>query len=236
MKINALLNVYEDRMFLGACLESLVDVVDRIIVADGAYRAYYEHYRPFQPSAKPWSTDGGIELIKNFRGLPEVKWIEPPKPEPNSDLVYDCWENQTVKRTALIDAVTVGDWFIIIDADEMLSGDAQEGVEEIMDSGCAVGNTSIYNPGTEMDRMIPKWHPRVFRRMPGMHYKGTHWHLRDQFDRIIEVKYPIHYTERFAFTHFKSFKSQARLIPHQNYMRTMAERGWMEPSDVERVT
>jgi hypothetical protein len=222
-------------MFLGACLESLIDVVDRIVIADGAYRAYYEHYKPFQPEARPWTTDGSIEFIKSFRGLPEVTWISPPAPEPNSGLEFDCWENQTVKRTALLDAVPTGDWLLIIDADEMLSGDVQEGLEEIIDSGCACGNCAIYNPGTEMERMIPKWHPRMFRKLEGMHYKGTHWHLRDKFDRIIESKYPMKWTGRFAFTHFKSFKSQSRLIPHQNYMKTMSERAWMEPSDEEKV-
>jgi len=227
----ALICIYNDRMFLGACLESLVDVVDGIIVADGAYRVYYEHYRQFDLEAKPWSTDGSIEIIKAFRGIPPVTWVKQPEPEPNSDLEADCWENQTVKRTALINAVPVGDWFVIIDSDEMLSGDAQEGIEEIMDSGCIVGNTPIYTPGLQADRLIPRWHPRIFRKVDGMHYKGTHWHLRDRWERVIEVKYPVHYTDRFAFTHFKGFKSQTRLIPHQNYMIDLAERGWLEPQD-----
>jgi hypothetical protein len=236
MLIQALLNIYNDRMFLGACLESLIDVVDTVVVADGAYRDYYKHYSMFDSDAKPWSTDGSLDIIKSFRGLPKVRWVKAPEPEPNSDLESDCWTNQTEKRTALLDAVPTGDWFVIIDADEMLSGDAQEGIEEIMESGCIVGNTPLYNPGTHADRLIPRWHPRVFKKKDGMHYKGTHWHLRDKFDRIMEVKYPIYHTDRFAFTHFKGFKNQTRLIPHQNYMIDIAERGWLEPQDYLDVT
>ena len=66
MPIHALLNVYNDRTFLGACLESLIDCVDSIIVADGAYRLYYEHYKQFDPQATPWSNDGTLEIIEHF--------------------------------------------------------------------------------------------------------------------------------------------------------------------------
>jgi hypothetical protein len=238
LRTHALLNIYNDRIFLGSCLESLIDVVDDIIVADGAYRAYFDHYKQFDFEAQPWSTDGTLEIIKAFRGIPEVKWINPPRLVPTDDRSPDLWditvwENQAVKRTALIDAVPVGDWFIIVDADEMLAGDAQEGLEEIMDSGCIAGNTPIYNPGLHVDRVIPQWHPRTFKKAEGMHYKGTHWHLRDKFDRIIEAKYPLHFTDRFAIAHFKGFKNQSRLIPHENYMMDLAERGWLEPKELE---
>lgn len=235
IKVHALLNLYNDRMFLGACLESLKESVDSIIIADGAYKVYYEHFKEFDKNALPWSTDGSLELIKAFRGLPEVKFMDRPIGDPNSGLECDCWENQTVKRTALIDAVPLNDWFIIIDADEMLIGDVQEGLEEIYDSGCIVSNTPLYNAGANIDRVIPRWHPRIFQKLEGMHYSGTHWHLRDKNNRIIETKYPMYWTDKFAFAHFKQFKTKERLIPHQNYMVTLSERGWIEPQDLMRV-
>lgn len=229
MKVHGLLNIYEDRTFLAACLESIKDSVDSVIVADGAYDLYFERYRVFVPEAKPNSTDGSLEIIKSFRGLPPLTFLNP------SDGVDRCWKNQAVKRTALIDAVPVGDWFFIIDADEMVAGDLQEGLEHLYDSGCVVGSCPLYNPGTQMERLIRNWHPRVFKKLEGMKYVGTHWHLRDKFERIIEETYPVFWQDIFAIVHFKPFKDQTRLIPHANYMVDLMTRGWIEPRDVGDV-
>lgn len=226
MKVHALINLYEDRTFLAACLESIKDCVDEVIVADGAYDLYFERYKVFVPAAKPYSSDGSLEIVKNFRGLPPLRMLNPPGG------VEHCWPNQAIKRTALIDAVPVGDWFIIIDADEMLAGDFQEGLEHTLDSGCIVGSCPLYNPGTNMERLIRQWHPRLFKKLEGMRYVGTHWHLRDRYERILEEKYPVYWTDIFAFVHFKPFKDQTRLIPHSYYMADLLSRGWIEPRDV----
>lgn len=229
MKVHALLNLYEDRTFLAACLESIKDSVDEVIVADGAYELYFERYRVFVPQAKPMSTDGSLEILKSFRGLPDLKILNPPQ---GTD---KCWLNQTVKRTALIDAVPTGDWFVIIDADEMIAGDLQEGLEHTYDSGCVVSNCPLYNPGTQVERLHKEWHPRVFKKLEGMKYVGTHWHLRDKFERIMEEVYPMFWTDMYAIVHFKPFKDQTRLIPHANYMADLMQRGWIEPRDVDDV-
>lgn len=229
MKLHALINLYNDIDFLSSCLQSLKNNVDYIKVADGAYDLYYKRFKEFNPDAKPFSTDGSMQLIENFAGLPPVTFLFSPQGREAT------WQNQVVKRTALLDAVPDGDYFIIIDADERLSGDVQESLEKFYDSGCVVMSQPLYNPGTHMERVIPQWHPRVFKKLPGMHYKGTHWHLRDQYERIIEDKYPIYWTDNFAIVHFKSFKDQTRLIPHQNYMVDLLNRNWQEPKDANDV-
>lgn len=205
------------------------DVADRIIIADGAYDLYFKRYKEFNPDAQPYSTDGSLQIIQNFKGLPETIYLHNPSGREAT------WQNQVVKRTALLDAVPEGDWFLILDADEMVMGDFQESMENIYDSGCIVASQPLYNPGTHMERVIPQWHPRVFKKLPNMHYRGTHWHLRDQYERIIEDKYPIFWTDKYALVHFKSFKDQTRLIPHQNYMVDLMQRGWQEPKDVNDV-
>ncbi len=235
MKFHALLNFYNDRTFLGACLDSLVGNVDSLIVADGAYKLYYEEYKKYDPQARPWSTDGSLEFLKAFRGLPELKLIKPPTPEPNTGLEGDCWENQSVKRTALLDAVPEGDWLLIIDADEAIMGDIQEGMERVYDSGCICASMPLWVPGTHMERLQRDWHPRIFRKVPGMQYRGTHWHLRDKFGRIIEEDYPRYWTDTMALVHFKPFKRQERLIPHQSYMDQLGKMGWLEPTDLGKV-
>jgi len=110
----------------------------------------------------------------------------------------------------------------------MLMGDVQEAFEKFYESGCLAMQTPLYTPGLQQDRIIPRWHPRAFIKRPGMHYKGTHWHLRDKNERIIEEKYPLFFTDLAALVHLKSFKDQSRLIPHQEYMMSLAERGWTE--------
>jgi hypothetical protein len=229
LKLYALINIYNDRTFLPACLESLKDNVDEIVVADGAYDLYFKRYQEFNPDAKPYSTDGSMAIIQNFTGLPKTTYIYPQTGREST------WQNQVVKRTALLNAVPDGNYFIVIDADEMLMGDVQESLERFYDSGCVVASQPLYNPGTHMERVIPQWHPRIFKKLPGMHYKGTHWHLRDQYERIIEDKYPIFWTDKFAIVHFKSFKDQSRLIPHQNYMVDLLNRNWQEPQDCKDI-
>jgi len=223
LKLHATINIYNDPMFLAACLESIKDVVDDIIVVDGAYEAYLKHFREFSPWATAWSTDGTLEILQSIKGLPPLRIHHT-----ESDQI--CWPNQVDKRNFMINQVPNEDWFLGIDSDEMLMGDPQEALEKVYDSGCIVAQMPLYTPGVQVDRVIPKWHPRLFQKKPGMHYKGTHWHLRDKQGRIIEEKYPMFWTDKMAIVHFKSFKDQTRLIPHQNYMISLADRGFIEPT------
>jgi len=224
LKLHALVNIYNDRTFLGACLEGLKGNVDNIIVADGAYQQYLETYKKEHPAAQPYSTDGSLEILKAFTDLPPVTILT------NGQAP---WVNQCVKRTALLDAVPDGDWFLIIDADEQINGDFAEGMEAIYDSGCIAGRFSMFNVGNFSDRYEYLWHPRTFKKLKGMHYKGTHWHLRDGFGRIVEEKYPVHFTEKFVLLHYKAFKTQSRLAPHQEYMLQKAGHGWLEHGNGE---
>jgi hypothetical protein len=222
MKVHAVLNLYNDRAFLGACLESLQENVDSIIIADGAYELYLEKYRVYHPEAKPWTTDGSLEIIKAFKDLPPVKIIECPN--------HKAWLNQCVKRTALVDAVPNGDWFIIIDADIMLVGNVPEGMFEILSSGCVVAGTPYYNAGLDTSALRNFWHPWIYQKQEGMHYDLTHWYLKDKYERIMENTYPIYWTEKFVFCHLKAFKVPKRLAPHEDYMDSLGPMAWIEPT------
>jgi len=213
-------------MFLSAALDSIREHVDSIIIADGAYQLYYDNYLSYDSKVKPWSTDGSLEIVEAFKDLPPTKIIECPDGKP--------WVNQAVKRTALVDAVPDGDWFIIVDADHVLKGDIDEGMEEIYDSGCAAARVPWINVGLDNERMATFWHPLIFEKMPGMYYRHKHWHLRDKFDRIIEENYPIKWIDRFVYVHLKAFKRVERILPHQDYMRLLQPVGWIEPNDSDR--
>ena len=217
--MKALINVYNESQFISVCLESLKDCMDEIVIADGAYQMYFDEFKKDYPQAKPWSTDGTLEIIHALKDMPTVRLIRCTKP----------WLNQTVKRNALINAVAEGEWFIIIDADEMLTGNVYKGLKEIVESGSVAGRAPLLNAGADVGRLNYFWHPRVFMKMEGMHYERTHWQLRDRHDRIIENTYPVWWTQDFVIIHFKLFKSPNRLVPHQAYMDKFGRRGWVEP-------
>lgn len=224
MKVHALLNLYNDRMFLPAMLESIRERVDNIIVADGAYELYYKEHLKYNPDAKPWSTDGSLAFFKVIPDLPKTEWVPCPNSEP--------WSDQCTKRNALLNRVPVDDWFIIIDADEMIVGDMKTGLQKICDSGCIVGHAPIYNVGLDQSRLYPAWHARVYQKFDGMHYHGTHWYLRDGYNRIIETSYPMKWVNDFVFVHLKWLKKFGKLLSHDNYMSDIKKRGWLEPQQV----
>jgi hypothetical protein len=222
MKTHVLINLYNDYSTLMMALHSVKHVVDDIIVADGAYRLYFKEFKKHFKEAKPWSTDGSLDILESMKPhLPPIKLIECPDGKP--------WMNQCVKRSALLDAVPEGDWFIVLDADEMLYGDAEYGLNIIQSSGCIAGVTPLYNPGLDASAMTPYWHPRVFLKLEGMHYARKHWLLQDEQKRVIEVCYPVKWTDEMVLVHLKIFRGKGRLMPHFGYMHMMSLDGWMEP-------
>jgi len=211
----ACVNLFNDVFFLPACLKHLEHVVDKIIVVDGAYQRYLDYFK----NLKPWSTDGSVEVCKVLPLECELEIVEAPA---------EGWRNQVVKRNVFFRYLEEGDWFLVIDADELLFGDAKSAFEEIMNSGCIAGSFPLVNLGLE-EKLQYYWHPRFFRYEKGMHYELTHWHLRDRYGRVIEVSYPIWHTDKALIVHLKYFKTVARRRPHEEYMRWMSMRGWIEP-------
>jgi|SRR3990170_1523308 len=221
-KIHALICTYNDYPTLPLALSSVKDVCDNIIIADGAYKKYFANFLKYDKNVKPWSTDGTLEIIKALEpNLPPVKLIMCPNGEP--------WLNQTEKRSAMLDAVPDKDWFIILDTDEMLFGNAVAGVNEVMSSGCIAGCMPMFSPGMGMNALLPFWHPRIFLKLPGMYYERKHWFLCDYAHRIIEQTYPLWMTNRCVLAHFKVFRNAKRLAAHSGYMLDMSVGGWLEP-------
>jgi hypothetical protein len=226
MKMHALIALYNDYSSLSMCIHSIKNYVDDIIIADGAYKLYYDEYKKAVPDAKPWSTDGGIEIAKAIPNL-NLKIIEPIDHKP--------WENQCTKRTALLDAVPEGDGFIVLDADEMVYGEPARALTQIFSSGCLAGNMPMYTPGLDAGHFWPYWHPRVFLKLKGMHYSRKHWNLRDGDGRVIETTYPVKWTDQMVLVHLKVFRGKERLMPHLGYMHMMSLDGWMEPMKMPQM-
>jgi hypothetical protein len=220
--IHALINTYNDYPTLPLALDSVRDVVDSIIIADGAYKKYYKNFLKYDKKAKPWSTDGTLGIIKSLEHLlPPVKLIECPDGKP--------WVNQTVKRTALLDAVPIKDWFVILDSDEMFFGNLKGAIHEVMGSGCIAGCMPLMQPGLEQNSIYMFWHPRIFLKLPDMYYERKHWFICDFAHRVIELTYPLWMTNQCVLAHFKMFRNMRRMAPHMSYMLDMSKDGWQEP-------
>lgn len=224
MKIHATVMLYNDRTFLLPMLQSIKDTVDSIIICDGAYQLYYDTLLTHDSTVKPWSTDGSLEIIKVIKDKPPTKIIPPPNNKP--------WLNQLVKRRVMLDAVPNNEWFLGIDADEMLMGKPREAFKSIVESGCIVGQIPLYHLGLDYERLYTYWHPRIFQKIEGMHYEGTHWQLRDKFGRIIENTYPVYWTDECVIAHFKAFKPIKKLAAHDEYLDIIKQQGWIEPYQV----
>lgn len=222
MQIHALISYYNDYATLGMAINSIEDQVDSIIACDGAYELYYKTIKQSNPAVQPWSTDGSTQILQaSPTAKKKLKIIPPPNRKP--------WLNQCTKRTALLNAVPQGDWFVVLDSDEMLYGDVELGLNEIMRSGCLAGTMPLYNPGLDVGSMYPTWHPRIFLKLDGMHYSRKHWNLRDAEHRVIENSYPVKWTDSMVLTHLKVFRDRGRLASHHGYMHMMSLEGWMEP-------
>lgn len=222
----AIIKIYNDVQFISACIESIKRHVEGIIVADGAYQLYYEQYKEYFPQAETWSTDGSMKVIEALTGLPDLTILRVPK---------RGWVNQVVKMNALIKAVPRNNWFIDVNADEMLVGNVTKGFESVEASGCIAGRVPLANLGCDIDRLHFFWHPRLWKKVKGIHFEGTHWQMRDYAGRIIESDYPIWFTQDFVMAHFKPLKSRERINPHLSYMNRLRFRGWIEPEREELV-
>jgi len=216
----AIIKVYNDVQFIVAAVESIKRFVEGIIVGDGAYELYYEVYKKHFKHAKVTSTDGSIEVLKHLGDLPDIQFLRvPPK----------GWKNQVEKMNALLQAVPEDAWFLDLNADEMLVGDVAKGFREITESGCITGRVPLVNLGCDIDRLHYFWHPRIWKNIPGTHFEGTHWQIRDKYGRIIESDYPVWWTQDMVMCHFKPLKPRVRLQPHLEYMAVLRDRGWQEP-------
>lgn len=98
--VTACINVFNDVEWLEKCAASLQGKVKAIVVVDGAYEGF--------PHDKPYSTDGTIELARQFADIVVTK--------------DTAWESETVKRNHYVKYVPKNEWWLRIDADEEFRG------------------------------------------------------------------------------------------------------------------
>lgn len=179
--IAAVIAYNEERMLPG-CLQSVRDVVDRIVVVDGAY----EHFP--HPDGIFGSTDA-THAIADCYG---AEWLPCP---------VDGWPTQMEKRTAYLLGAE-GDWYLHIDADERLMGELP--AVEALEDGCSYRMTIVWADGS-----FHPWCVRVFQHRGQMEYRGAHCALFSD-DRLITQRRGAKTIESAWFLHLKGQRSTQR--------------------------
>ena len=146
------MNVYQDAMLLGVSLPALLSRVDRVVVADGAYRDFQAY------GESPSSNDGTQNLARHFGA--EVIEARPGLDEP-------------AKRSRYF-VGNPGDWYIVVDADEVLEGMGRAALKTALS---ATQCDDFQIPFCQAEAPWEANHRSVFRmhrHRIGMRYHGTH--------------------------------------------------------------
>jgi len=137
------INAYNEADMIEDCVEALRPYVDKIVIVDGAYKAY--------PHTCPRSINGTLEIIKNISDI----FISQAR----------AWEDEVEKRNAYLIG-EVGDWYIVVDADEIIKGK----IDRSIFNSSAIGYQMwIKRPSLPRSPVF-----RIFRHLEGLQYKYAH--------------------------------------------------------------
>jgi PAS domain-containing protein len=170
MKIHAIISVYNAYETIWECLESLIDIVDRIVILDGRWIGF--------EGESLTSNDGTSLEIEEFMVMCKQQ------AEVDIDYFVATKENhQYEARNFLLDQVPVGDWFLIIDSDEKII-DFPQNLREILDYAKESGNKNNgFRCGgldeTQESGPRPYDIPKLLQKTKGMKYTSNHRYLYD---------------------------------------------------------
>ena len=155
------LNVFECEETIGLTLKSIEPFVDRIIVVDGAYEGFSDHIR---------SKDGTMTKVKGF-----------PKPKiliGNS--TNHCFRDEMKKRNLYMDFLDPGEWALIIDGDQYISGGVEETLallREAKEPWYSVTSYAPRSPRYGGFEYQGEW-VRLIRYVKGMKYVDNHFTIQ----------------------------------------------------------
>jgi len=159
MRVIALLSWYDERPEqLAEMIDSLQGFADGLVAVDGAY-ALYPNGQPCSPHEQQ------VEIMRVARqvGLPAIVH-QPGK----------LWAgNQVEKRSFLFrlaDTVAEAneDWYLVIDADEVLESVPADAKARLQASARDAAEVSVLDKGVGPQ-------PRLVRAIPGLRAVGLHW-------------------------------------------------------------
>lgn len=189
MSLIGVLIAYQEETLLPGCLASIVDVVDRIIVVDGAYQQFPH------PEGVPQSTDATREIARCYG----AEWIDCPD---------GGWPDQMTKRSAYLVGED-GDWYLHLDADERLKGELP--LLEALTPGQTYGLRVMWASGY----FVP-WAARLFQHRGRMEYRGAHCALFSN-DELITNWRSCEHLEGAWLLHLTDMREPERQRAKQKY-------------------
>jgi len=189
--ICACYSVYNCAGTLEDSIKAILPHVDKLIFVDGICLDLYWSHHCAQDKTKitPWSTDGTREIISKYAKKYKKKVIV--------HLNKDAWIHEVEKRNKYLELANGqdGDYYAIVDGDEIWTGDVEAGLKEIVDSGrCGeVMHEDWVGDKKEADR----WYLRIWRHVPGIHYCRVHTMLFDAGHVPLPSPFGVVRTDRF---------------------------------------
>lgn len=155
MALIGCVNAYQDADFLAVSLPPLIERCDRVVVVDGCYRDFAQY------GCAAASDDGteqvcaayGADLLRAVDGLDEIG-----------------------KRNRYLDVGGIGDWLLVVDADEIVDGEHDRGALRL---GLANARQDDYwvrfhEARSGPDEARGRGVFRLHRWRPELRYVGTH--------------------------------------------------------------
>jgi hypothetical protein len=172
-RVVACYSLYNEIEFIEASLRSVLNLVDYVVAVDGAYSDW--------PDKHDHSYDGTTELVKQLVGCNGIVI------SPLHRTTQDGKRNVYVKYVEQ----KFGDaWLFVVDGDEILR-DAENDFRWLRSRDAEKYNVAQlpvrneYEP-EEQSRLLT----RLYRMVPGLHYRGDHLNVRDANDNVVEENYP----------------------------------------------
>jgi hypothetical protein len=174
--------VFNDIEFIQNHIRYHYDLFDEMIYVDGAYQAF-SHEHPMG-----WSTDGTAAVITHY--------IDDHDPENKIKLIYPreaCWKTEMEKRTNYLARGMPGDWFFVVDSDEMVWGDLGR-LRDFLAN--APESLNVFSPAYVdyprehlggLPYSLDAFNLALIRWVPGVKYIFNHWTLA--FPDLCQVTY-----------------------------------------------
>jgi len=150
---------------LARCLAALRPLVDHLVCIDGAYTDFPLH------NNSAASTDGSLDVARSRADV----LIQSPASGP--------WSSEVLKRNVYLGCGQPGDWFLVVDADEIVEGTIDRAMLETRPDWLAqlyrtdLAGAWRQRMGDESEEALRRasiWIHRLFAWRPGIRYHGTH--------------------------------------------------------------
>lgn len=175
MQIYVCINCYMEENLLPGCLSSIRSTLPqaKLIVIDGAYQAWINAVK----MGAAWNLEQGFTQIGNallkfldvestdatHKICKEYNVEHLVLPNKDSEGKYVPWKSEAVKRNEFFRFGEVGDYFFVIDGDEVIQGVPDPFIED------------AYNIMLQRDDNLPSYAvQRIFKKTPDIKIEGAH--------------------------------------------------------------